>query len=310
MRTLYSQSKVDSIACKKPSHAHIYSLGTAVNARIREKNRSPDQERLLENEYKYEAEKSEQAQKKADKDAKNQDGLDNEIDLDLTEAENVTPIVTLLFVFSKASETAKPAELTKKGRRPRKLWAMILWEDGPNISPVAHLSRTTTLEEYRYVLTRKSLSLAECGCKFCENLDITATAETLAEHRVWHDKFRRYYALRVAKFPDFKDYDFTLSKSSEPLLLHALVILWKQVDPDLPYFETSSYAEYDKENSMLQAQADKKAAKKALKKASKKAAEETAAKAKESQATAARNERTLRHARKFGTAVRIPREYI
>ena len=63
---------------------------------------------------------------------------------------------------------------------------------------------------------------------------------TLKDHDIhlnWHAKFRRYFALRSAKYPLIKDRNAPpWSTESQNKVLHELVGLWKSVDLDCrPY---------------------------------------------------------------------------
>jgi hypothetical protein len=61
-------------------------------------------------------------------------------------------------------------------------------------------------------------------------------------HLSWHKKFRVYFALRKAKFPELKDMAMSSWTDGEKArILDHLVELWKQVDGDAPWFGCRKY---------------------------------------------------------------------
>ena len=138
--------------------------------------------------------------------------------------------------------------------------------DGPTENPA---SQFTLLTEYRHAVA-KSMPLAECRCCYCQPADVNEV------HAKWHEKFRRFFALRAEKYPECKDFTMVLTSPQTKLRMYQLLMLWKLVDNELPYFGSSAFLEFEQESVAFQTEyqtkqaaakraAEKKAVVKALK---------------------------------------------
>ena len=251
LRSLYLQDRVNEIASRNPKTSRLFNIRTAVEKRIHEEALLPSNQQRLANEVAYERKKAETKIKKAEtklKGAKTTKKSQANKKQEAPTEEDVTDIVTLLLVFRKTAknvmEAADEGKLKKKRSKP--LHSITLWADGPAINPVSQFSETIVLAEYRHAVHRKDLPLSECTCSYCEPGDPVLSSEAAHKvHATWHAKFRKFFALRSAAYPNYQDFTTLLTDSQQKLLMRSLVSLWKQVDPDLPYFHSEAYAQFD-----------------------------------------------------------------
>ena len=116
---------------------------------------------------------------------------------------SLVPITTILLAFVNA-------DVVSAGDK-KKAYAMVLWADGPDITPVAHFANTRyIMKEYNAASDRGAM---KCGCSFGQNI-VKATMAVHASHVVWHNKYRLYFQLRQDKFPTLKDMDATRTWTS------------------------------------------------------------------------------------------------
>lgn len=276
MASSYLQDRVNEIARSKPSKARLYDIQASVDKRILEEAKLPSNQQQLLNEVLYEQKRSKSATKKptaAAAVAKKAQKKKPSADVGETE-EAETEIVTLLLVFQQTDTETSALKKKKKTTRTKKLlYCMTLWADGPSVCPASQFSKTTVITEYRDAVARRSLPLSECGCAYCEPADPKLATEAAHQlHAIWHEKFRKFFALRAQKLPRCKDFSMIVSPSNVDILMYQLVSLWKQVDPELIYFSSDSFLEYESKSQSLekkQAQAavmvaGKKAAKRAV----------------------------------------------
>ena len=309
MKTLFAQSRVDDILKLNPKYRRLEELSSTVDNVMADEANTPVKTQLIDNELKYEHEKWAKDVKKLEK--KNVTGKNSDDDQDIKFDDNddapLTDVISLLFVFTKTKDKADEDKIAGKRHRSKKYWAMTLWSDGPAANAVSSFSGTKLLEEYTSAVTRQSLSLQECGCKYCERDYNYISAEMHEKHIVWHEKFRKFLLLRKAKYPEFKDFHQNICKSAIDVVLYTLVRLWQEVDGELPYFSTSAFTEYDERSEALQVAYEKKAKKTAATKATKKAAQDKASTLDIARQQALQ-QRILRYAQRI-RGVRVPREF-
>lgn len=208
-------------------------LKQEVQAKIDEEWKSPQQLKKLANEVAYEEKKLGDALAQGTKKAKKGKAaatpvaaLQKKPKTPESKDEPDVDVTTILLVFLKP--------LGGKSKK-KKAYAMTLWEDGPNVTPVAQFGKNSfIMKEYNCACDRGEL---ECGCKYCTNVARLSLGEH-DTHVAWHDKYRKFVALRKQNYPTVKDMDFSASwnASSENTMLRDLVQLWKQVDPEAPWF--------------------------------------------------------------------------
>lgn len=196
----------------------------------------------------------------------------------------IEPVVSLLLVFHKTEKEAKAAGYKSN----KKLFALCLWEKGPQTAAVTDFNGTPIMQEYRDALDRQDFE--ECRCVRCELGNLELNESERAVHCAWHAKFRKYLVLRREHYPEYSDFG---------ILPHAeesrLVMLWQQVDRDLPYFVTAKFLEYAASGRQLEREARRKRAAALL--AHQKAKKKKAAKAAEKASTKKKNKSGMRQPR-------------
>jgi hypothetical protein len=275
---------------------HARLIFEDVEKKIQQEALEPDNQRKLQQELEFENKKAQQA-------AKREAGAMDRQPRKRTkkQAAPIKNVITVLFIFQKTDQEAKEAGIKKS--RAKKQFALTLWEDGPAVSDLGAFRGTSVLTEYRHAAERKDLQ--DCDCVYCEPLDPDAPTELEKLHAVWHNKFRSYYALRAAKFPTYVDGSTTIAVINEELVMYYMVLMWKQVDPRLPYFRSLAYVTYKEEGQELVAVAavrkkktEQAAARRALKKTQAQPASVSSAASSSSSSSSISN-----------LGLRVPREY-
>ena len=154
----------------------------------------------------------------------------------------------------------------------KKAFAFTLWHDGPAVNPISVFGRNAfVMKEYNHASIRDSLEEAEC--RYCDPSAELEEADRQT-HLAWHARFRKFVALRTAKYPEFKDYTTRMLNNAKNVaaMLASLVELWKQVDPKAPYFQTVRYDDDHKTAAILAAKKAVNATRAAARKAAKEAA--------------------------------------
>ena len=258
------------MALKKP---HLAAMKQTVKERILQESRSPEAVAAINRKVDFENNKIAKALKAGEKVVKKRKGKaavtvavaqeekdvkpttrkgkavaeveEPEVEQEVEEPE--VGIITILLAFLIANVVAK-LPVAKKGARkgaktraPRKkAHAMVLWADGPNITPVANFIGTRyIMQEYNAASDRGTM---ECGCPFCTN-SVRKTLLVHDAHVRWHKKYRVYFQLRTDKFPTLKDMDATRiwPLADQMRILDELVQLWKQVDGQAVWFLSAGY---------------------------------------------------------------------
>ena len=126
--------------------------------------------------------------------------------------------------------------------------------EGPEIAADHYFNNSNIMTEYREAIDRG----IDSGVR-CISCQSEPDEEERFRHRTWHDKFRRYLAIRQDRFPQHTDFE-SLPVAEERLLMYQLVLIWKQVDADLTYFSSSVFTTYEKTGPELKAEAERRRA--------------------------------------------------
>ena len=242
-------------ATRRAQKQRLLDLQQRIEAVIEQDLRSPKQQKRLANEVAFEEKKQSVAFVNETKAKPKAAGAKKSTPPEQKEgSELVVSVTTILLVFRRAAAVAG------KKTQQLKSFAMTLWEDGPNVTPTAQFGRGSfIMKEYNVAFVRGEM---DCGCTYCTN----SAKLTMAEHDVhvaWHNKYRRFFALRAQKYPTLKDMG-VLNTNLENAMLANLVELWRQVDVDAAWFHSAKYLANQEEIAATAKNAAKKVAALAL----------------------------------------------
>jgi hypothetical protein len=265
--------------CKRRSrHAEeLAAIRNKVEVRVNDELQSPFNVARLQSEVGFEQKKTERGIKKAEKrdeaaatkaqaeaaatkaqvkpprnSRKKQNATEPAVSAEVSSAQPeqpLVPVTTILLLMLRPEVRLDPlapaGKAQKKQPKPKLyLYSLTLWEDGPNVDAVSVFKRTPFIvNEYTTAYDRGSAP--STMCQYCLNFNqkYFASEEEQKTHKSWHNKYRHYHDVREQAFPQITNRMDTSfwSEEYEKMVLATLTHLWRDCDPDAPWFSHRSY---------------------------------------------------------------------
>lgn len=157
-------------------------------------------------------------------------------------------ITSLLLVILEIPEPPPhvPGQRKRAPSKKKKAFALTLWDDGPDITPVSNFQEADKfiMKEYNVAADRGAMDAA---CMYCTN-SAKLPQRQHDKHLEWHRKYRLFFVEREARFPGLKDNDATRTWSAEEkvIMLDELVNIWLAIDEDAVWMNTRGYVDWDR----------------------------------------------------------------